>query len=260
MRTIVFTFDDGRRDNYIYAFPITKKYNIRGTIFVTTGYVDGTWEDAFRSFRSSEDCIQIQELKDLRKNGWEIGIHGDKHKTEYSDLCNCINKMKIWGFGEKFGFFIPNSEFDVVEIKKILTSRITKDSVMYIRYGRKINTKNFFYRVLYVLYKYLKIQIAYYLFNCKNLNTSPLNKDKIFSVVIRKEDDPKMIEEFIKTMKDNTICVFMLHSIVNENRKYYDIDPWVYSSEKFEKLCAGISDLINKNFLCNKTLGEVLGV
>jgi peptidoglycan/xylan/chitin deacetylase (PgdA/CDA1 family) len=47
-KSIVITLDDGYRDNYIYAFPILKKYNIVANMGVITGLVGGvnyvTWD------------------------------------------------------------------------------------------------------------------------------------------------------------------------------------------------------------------------
>lgn len=38
--TAIITFDDGYKDNFIYAYPILKKYGLNATIFLTSGYID----------------------------------------------------------------------------------------------------------------------------------------------------------------------------------------------------------------------------
>ena len=41
-KTVVITFDDGRVDNYYYALPILKEYNINATIFVIGSFIKET--------------------------------------------------------------------------------------------------------------------------------------------------------------------------------------------------------------------------
>ncbi len=41
-RAVVVTFDDGWLDNFIYAFPIMKRYNINASIFVVTDWVNNS--------------------------------------------------------------------------------------------------------------------------------------------------------------------------------------------------------------------------
>ncbi|HWP59947.1 MAG TPA: polysaccharide deacetylase family protein [Candidatus Acidoferrales bacterium] len=38
--TVALTFDDGYRDNFLYAHPILREYGLRATVFVPTAYID----------------------------------------------------------------------------------------------------------------------------------------------------------------------------------------------------------------------------
>ncbi|MBU1869987.1 MAG: polysaccharide deacetylase family protein [Candidatus Omnitrophica bacterium] len=65
-RTIAITFDDGYRDNFIYAFPILKKYNFPATIFIIVNEVG----------RQQEDRLSWEEIKIMQDSGLiTIGSH-----------------------------------------------------------------------------------------------------------------------------------------------------------------------------------------
>lgn len=56
-RTLAITFDDGYKDNYTYAFPILKKYNLPATIFIIVNEV------------GRPDRLSWEEIKEMRSSG-----------------------------------------------------------------------------------------------------------------------------------------------------------------------------------------------
>lgn len=62
-KTVVITFDDGYRDNYISAFPVLDKYGFPATIFIVTGYVGDV------------EYMTWDQIKIMMKHGIDFGAH-----------------------------------------------------------------------------------------------------------------------------------------------------------------------------------------
>lgn len=75
--SIILNFDDAYQGVYDHAFPEMKKFNIPAVVFVITKYID------------QEKHLSLEELKELKSAGWEIGSHTINHY----DLTTIIPKF-----------------------------------------------------------------------------------------------------------------------------------------------------------------------
>ena len=75
-KDLYLTFDDGYLDNLLVAYPIMKKYGMKGTIFVVTGFL-GVYDN----------YLTWDQAKELLEAGFNIESHTYSHKsmTEASD-------------------------------------------------------------------------------------------------------------------------------------------------------------------------------
>jgi peptidoglycan/xylan/chitin deacetylase (PgdA/CDA1 family) len=66
---IAFTFDDGYLSDYELAYPILKKYNIRGTSYIIPEYQD----------QNRPNAMTWPDVKEMAQYGWVFGCHTYAH-------------------------------------------------------------------------------------------------------------------------------------------------------------------------------------
>jgi len=240
------SFDDGREDTYRVAYGIMKRYGLAGTIHVTTGYVDKTWENG--KFNSSAGPLKIEELKEMKACGFEISSHGDKHMTGKKDLQDSLKKLKEWDLiGEQAGFSIPKSQLSEQE-KEVFSGFLKENGILYMRGGRSSKCYSLESKAFYALYNAMKLQKFYDLFNCHNLmdleGSGSFSRYDLHSVVIKGGDDPHMVSQFIEqNAAGKSWIILMLHGIQNKGDENYEKDQWSWSSDKFEQLCSQLKEM-----------------
>ena len=92
-RTVALTFDDGYRDNYLYAYPILKKYGLPATLFVTTGYTDTSrrmWNDRIA------DAIQRTDRKAMNVvlPGETLSLVLESERSKLASMVLVLEKLK----------------------------------------------------------------------------------------------------------------------------------------------------------------------
>lgn len=247
MKHVAITFDDGRSDNYLLAKQIMDKHQLRGTVYITTGFIDGTWEEK-EVLKSPTRPLTITEIVDLYDSGWEIGLHGDKHQTQVDDMRVALDKLQLWGIEyKKWGISIPNSATSETEIESIFASEYG-EKISYVRRGRRCDTALLKNKVLYGLYSVLKSKWAYRRFNAENVFfCDDIDKSSIPSVVVKANDISTLIIDFIERLTDEATVVLMLHSILPASHPMCGKDPWSWDEKNFEMLCSGLESMMKNN-------------
>jgi peptidoglycan/xylan/chitin deacetylase (PgdA/CDA1 family) len=100
-KSLVLTFDDGFRDNYEFAFPVLKKYGIKATLFIVSGWISGErppvksgeviphhqCNQLIAQGRGDQIAMTWPEVQELQDSGLvEIESHTNTHnKKLYQD-------------------------------------------------------------------------------------------------------------------------------------------------------------------------------
>ena len=99
-KSVFITFDDGWRDNFVYAYPILKKYNLKATLFVVTQWIDkaSKVDNCEYNEKKHSECKKLvstdprsvvcswDELKQM-DDVFDIHSHTHTHRDKYfSDI------------------------------------------------------------------------------------------------------------------------------------------------------------------------------
>lgn len=93
----IITFDDGFKDNFIYAFPILEKYGLKAVFFLTTKYIgtNALFPWMFLDKGAKKDIVNNierwlplswKEVKKMIEYGMEFGTHTHTHKDSLSKM------------------------------------------------------------------------------------------------------------------------------------------------------------------------------
>lgn len=91
-KTIVITFDDGYKNNYLNALPVLEKMGFKASFFIIAGglgmqkpFKHLLWDEAARThFRSNPETrlpMNALEVRGILEEGHEIGSHGLTHRS-----------------------------------------------------------------------------------------------------------------------------------------------------------------------------------
>ena len=78
-RAVVITFDDGYLDNYVYAFPVLRRYGFTATIFQVAGHVGGVAEWDRSCGKPVPRLMSWGEIRLMADDGITFGAHTCSH-------------------------------------------------------------------------------------------------------------------------------------------------------------------------------------
>jgi peptidoglycan/xylan/chitin deacetylase (PgdA/CDA1 family) len=174
-RTVAITIDDGYENNYLYVYPLLKKYKMPATIFVITGFVGREGFLSWNQMREMSDSGLVDIESHTKLHYWLTGLADDRLKDELASsravlesrlgkkvpfVCYPMGaydgrvKAAARSAGYKAAFatkptrLTPN--YDVYEIKRVRISR-TSDNMFV--FWIKISGYHAFFRLLQADYR-----------------------------------------------------------------------------------------------------------
>lgn len=245
---VTLSFDDGRQDFYTHAFKVLQSYDMKASLHVISGWLDGTWknDDVPKYIRP----LSIEQIREMKKYGIEISSHGDRHVTNKNDFIISAKKLRDFGLtkGSRIGFALPKSnipeDFELFKQCKELD---------YVRGGRSELSHDIRHKFYHLMYNISKKTYWYKKFQNCNINDIKLfDRLCLLSVPVLSVDSADTIIDFIDKMGDGWV-IFMFHSISDVVHDIYE-----YQTDEFEKLVRELKKRISNGEIEVKTIGEMV--
>jgi peptidoglycan/xylan/chitin deacetylase (PgdA/CDA1 family) len=116
-KSVFITFDDGWRDNFFYAYPILKKYNLKATLFLITDWI----EQASKAKANFTPLNHKECKKTISTNPHSIVLNWDEieQMSDVFDYHSHTHSHRDFYFGKEYSW---EEEFEIS--KEILKNRL----------------------------------------------------------------------------------------------------------------------------------------
>ena len=239
---IALSFDDGRIDNIevIYRYLIPK--GIPCTLFVATAYVDGSCSPEKAPTR--RPAMSIENVVALAKEPLvELGLHGDNHSNERSDIEMGRQKMLKWlsyPSSYRFGFASPGTAYPVDKFVDSNDPLFTRD-ILYLAMGMRISSL----KKLRVFARKAGRVLAFrslFAFAYRETIMDSCSDRVIYRVPIHARTSFEQVKAIIDiAVRRKEAVTLMFHSIDDKKD-----DTWTWDKRRFCKLIAYLLQLRNQ--------------
>lgn len=233
---IIFSFDDGRKDQYDVAYKLLKKYGFPATINIVSEFVNN--EKQFECFKTAgNESLTWEELKEMAQDGgWEIACHGATHKNTVADIKDWLNDNHVIenGWDKNVGFASPGSLLMKDNCKDI-EQLVINGELMYIRSGKQTKREGLLYALKAVLNRKIKSKKLFCNMNkdcILNIESNGILK----SIGITSYNSVEEIIGLFERLRDGEAVILMFHSILYRE-KCQAKDCWFWEAEKLVELC-----------------------